>query len=229
VNHPAIKKSTLTFLKNLHTNNDRDWFNEHKDQYLLARENAEQFMDVLLYEMSKHDQFDTPSGKKSLYRVYKDVRFSNNKQPYNPWLSAYLRRAKPLLRGGYYFRIMPGASRVTCGFSFPKPEDLYKIRMDISANYKHWKKLLNTKIMRDNFGAIIGEQVKTTPRGFSSDDPAIELLRHKQFLFRRHFTDKEVLAPDFLLTVNKTCKVIRPLFDYMSELLTTDSNGVSLF
>jgi uncharacterized protein (DUF2461 family) len=74
-----------------------------------------------------------------------------------------------------------------------------------------------------------GEQVKTTPKGFASNDPAIELLRYKQFWFERKFTDREVLADDFLNKVNATYKAIRPFFDYMSELLTTDSNGESLY
>ena len=80
-----------------------------------------------------------------------------------------------------------------------------------------------------NFGSIIGDQVKTTPRGFSPDDPAIELLRYKQYWFEHSFTDREVLSPDFLNTVNKTFKAIRPFFNYMSDVLTTDANGESLF
>jgi uncharacterized protein (TIGR02453 family) len=224
-----IQKTTLGFLKKLAANNDRDWFNEHKDQYEKAKENAETFMDALIAKMNVHDQLETPSGKKSLFRIYNDVRFSKNKAPYDPRFAGHLKRSKPLLRGGYYIRIRPGESRVACGFMFPNADDLKRIREDIASNHSDWKKLLKTKSIVQNFGTMQGEQVKTTPKGFSSDDPAIELLRYKQFRFERKFTDREVLADDFLNKVNTTFKAIRPFFDYMSELLTTDANGESLY
>lgn len=224
-----IQKTTLDFLKKLAANNDRDWFNEHKSQYEKAKENAETFIDALIAKMNVHDQLETLSGKKSLFRIYNDVRFSKNKAPYNPRFAGYLKRSKPLLRGGYYIRISPGESRVVCGFMFPNADDLKRIREDIAVNYGDWKKLLKAKSITQNFGTMQGEQVKTAPKGFASNDPAIELLRYKQFWFERKFTDREVLAGDFLNKVNTTYKAIRPFFDYMSELLTTDSNGESLY
>ena len=75
---------------------------------------------------------------------------------------------------------------------------------------------------------MIGEQVGSAPRGYAKDNPAIDLLRHKQFLFKHEFTDKEVLSPEFLFKVNDTFKKMRPFFNYMSEVLTTDANGVSV-
>lgn len=224
-----VQKTTLNFLKKLAANNDRDWFNEHKDQYEKAKGDAEAFMDALIAKMNTHDQLETPSGKKSLFRIYNDVRFSKSKAPFNPRFAAHLKRSKPLLRGGYYIRLRPGDSRVACGFMFPNADDLKRIREDIAANYTDWKKLLKSKAIVQNFGQMQGQQLKTTPKGFSSSDPAIELLRYKQFWFERKFTDREVLADDFLNTVNATFKAIRPFFDYMSELLTTDANGESLF
>ena len=224
----VIKKSTLVFLRQLSSNNNREWFSTHKDAYLQAKENAEQFVDALIQKMSVHDQLETSSGKQSLFRIYNDVRFSKDKAPYNARFFGYLKRLKPALRGGYYFWIKPGDSRVGCGFIHPGTPDLTRVRHDISANHDTWKKILKTKAITTTFGAMRGEQVKTTPRGFSADDPAIGLLRYKQYWFERHFTDQEVLANDFLPTVNKTFKSIRPFFNYMSDVLTTDLNGESL-
>src|SRR6478609_5100994 len=224
----VIHKSTLDFLKKLSKNNDREWFNKHKEEYLKAQENAIDFADHLISLMNRHDRIETPSGKRSLYRIYNDVRFSKDKSPYNPRFAGYMKRAKPLLRGGYYFWIKPGGSRVVCGFTYPNADDLRRIRQDIDLNYEDWNKLLRTKSIVSTFGVMKGEKVRTAPRGFSSDHPAIELLRFKQFWFEHNFTDKEVLSTDFLLNVNKTFKSIRPFFDYMSEVLTTDSNGESL-
>jgi uncharacterized protein (TIGR02453 family) len=220
-----IQKSTLDFLKKLSKNNDREWFNKHKEEYLQAQQNAIEFVDLLISLMNKHDRIETPSGKKSLYRIYNDVRFSKDKSPYNPRFAGYLRRHKPSLRGGYYWWIKPGASRVSCGFAYPNPEDLKRIRFDIRDNLDDWNKLLRTKAIKTNFGMMEGEKVTTTPKGFEKDDPAIDLLRYKQFWFTRSFTDKEVLAFNFVNEVNKTFKSIRPFFDHMSEVLTTNMNG----
>lgn len=224
----VIHKSTLDFLKKLSKNNDREWFNKHKEEYLQAQENAIDFADHLISLMNRHDRIETPSGKRSLYRIYNDVRFSKDKSPYNPRFAGYLRRHKPLLRGGYYWWIKPGASRVSCGFAYPNPEDLKRIRFDIRDNADHWNKLLRTKAIKTNFGTMQGEKVATAPKGFDKDDPAIDLLRYKQFWFTRSFDDKEVLAANFLTEVNKTFKSIRPFFDHMSDILSTNLNGESI-
>ena len=228
MNSIVIHKSTIDFLRTLSRNNNREWFSEHKKQYQLALANTEAFVDGLIDRMNTHDEIDTSSGKKALYRIYNDVRFSKDKTPYNPRFSGYLRRLKPLLRGGYYFWIKPGSSRIACGFAYPNPDDLKRIRQDISSNYHEWNRILKSKAIQSRFGNMQGNQVKTLPRGFSKDHPAIELLRRKQYWFEHAFTDKEVLAHDFALNVSQTFKAIRPFFDQMSEVLTTDLNGESI-
>lgn len=226
---PAIiQKSTFDFLKRLSKNNNRDWFNANKGEYIAALSNAEGFFDALIAEMNVHDRIETPSGKKSLYRIYNDVRFSDDKTPYNPRFTGHLKRLKPQLRGGYYLWIKPGQSRLGCGFTYPSPDDLKRIRMDIMHNYSDWRKLLRSKSIVNNFGSMEGDQVKTAPQGFPKDHPAIDLLRYKQYWFEHSFTDRDVLGPDFLKSVNSAFKSIRPFFDHMSEVLTTDVNGESI-
>jgi len=132
------------------------------------------------------------------------------------------------LRGGYYFWIKPGESRVACGFSHPGPEDLKRIREDIDLNPSAWRKILSNKKIAAVFGQMRGDQVKTAPRGYPMDHPAIDLLRHKQFWFEHSFSDQEVLSKDFVSKVNAAFKSIRPFFDYLSEVLSTDKNGEPL-
>lgn len=223
-----LSKSSLQFLKALAENNNRDWFNEHKNSYINAYKNVSDFVDALILEMNKHDVLENSSGKKSLYRIYNDVRFSKDKSPYNARFAFSLQRATKLRRGGYYMNIKPGNSFLACGFFAPNPADLKRIRVDIEHNYKEWNKLLNKKSIKENFGSLRGEKVLTAPKGFSIDHPAIELLRHKQFIFRHEFKDKELTAENFLQTVNSLFKAIRPFFDYMSDVLTTDANGEML-
>ena len=225
----AIQKSTIEFLKSLSKNNNREWFNERKSNYLKAHENMCEFVDALIHEMNKHDELENTTGRKSLYRIYSDVRFSKDKSPYKARFAFGFQRATKYRRGGYYVNINPGNSFMACGFFNPNPEDLKRIREDIDLNFKDWKKLLSSKSIKTNFGEMIGEAVVSSPRGYEKNHPAIELLKHKQFIFRIDFTDKEVLAENFSKTINANFKAIRPFFDYMSEVLTTDLNGVSLF
>lgn len=185
------------------------------------------FLDALIEKMNKHVRLGTRTGKVSLYRIFNEVRFSEDKTPYNPGFAGNLRRVKPQLRGVYYFWIKPGVSHFGCGLTYPSADDLLRIRQDIETNYEGWRKLLNLKSITSAFGGLQGNQVKTAPRGFAKDHPAIDLQRYKQFWFDRSFTDEEVLALDFLSQVNQSYKTIRQFFDYMSDVLTTDLNGVS--
>ncbi len=220
-----IHLSTYKFLKGVSENNNREWFANHKDSFLKAQNNMTDWIDQLIFEMNKHDTMVNESGKKSLYRIYNDVRFSKDKAPYNPRFAFSLSRATKYRRGGYYLHLKPGNNYLACGFFSPNPEDLKLIRQDIEWNYIKWYKILNAKNIKSNFGTLKGEIVATSPRGFDINHAAIELIRHKQFILRHNFTDKEVLSPDFIKEANKIFKSVRPFFDYMSEILTTNANG----
>lgn len=220
-----LPASILDFLKLLKKNNDRDWFNAHKERYLGELSHIEKFADALLVEMNSHDVIETASGKKSLHRIYRDTRFSKDKTPYkNNWSGGFSRAGKQR-RGGYYFHIEPGNSFAAGGFWAPNPADLKRIRDEFAWDAAPLRKILKSKAFRDSFGTLLGEQIKTTPQGYKADDPAIDLLRYKQFLLQRNFSDKEVLSKDFAKELSKTFRAMRPFFDYMSVVLTTDGDG----
>lgn len=221
----VIEKATFEFLKNLKENNNKDWFDANKSDYLKQQEVMISFADALLQRLNLHDVIETVSGKKSLHRIYRDTRFSKEKIPYkNNWSGGFSRATKER-RGGYYFHIEPGNTFVAGGFFGPNPEDLKRVRDDISRDSTELRAILKSKDFKNAFGELQGEQLKTTPKGFNADDEAIDLLRFKQFLLVKKFTDKEVLDPKFVDEVNTTFQNMRPFFDYMSEVLTTDGNG----
>jgi uncharacterized protein (TIGR02453 family) len=223
-----IPASSLDFLRQLKENNNRDWFNAHKDLFLNEQSHIEHFADALLNEMNVHDLIETPSGKKSLHRIYRDTRFSKEKIPYkNNWSGRFTRATKQL-RGGYYFHIEPGNSFLAGGFFAPNTEDIKRIREDISFDPAPLRAILNSTSFIKTFGTLQGEKLKTTPKGFVAEDDAIELLRYKQFLLIRHFTDRDVTSEDFLKEANQTFKNMRPFFDYMSMVLTTDGDGLDV-
>ena len=223
-----IEPSNFEFLKLLKKNNNREWFAANKNRFAKEQQQMIDFADALLLEMNKHDVIETPSGKKSLYRIYRDTRFSKDKTPYkNNWAGGF-KRATKQRRGGYYFHIEPGNSIAAGGFFAPEPKDLKRIRDEFAYDDASIRKILKSKSFVNTFGTLEGEQLKTSPKGFDANNPAIDLIRFKQFLLIRRFSDKEVLSDNFLGTVNDTFKKMRPFFDYMSEVLTTDENGISI-
>jgi uncharacterized protein (TIGR02453 family) len=215
-------KSIFNFLSSLKANNNREWFEENKDRYKEAHQNAIVFADALITEMNKVDYIDTVSGKKALFRIYRDMRFTKDKTPYKTCFSGHLRRATRTLRGGYYFHLEPGNSYVGGGFFGPNSDDLLRIREVIAQNARPLRAILNDAEFREIFGKLQGDKVKTSPRGFSIDHPDIDLIRYKQFYVKHTFTDKEVLDEDFVFEVVKTYLTLRPYFNYMSEILTVD-------
>jgi len=220
-----IQQSGFDFLRALKENNNREWFNEHKDRFLQENALIEQFAEALLHKLSVHDLLETQPGKKLLYRIYRDTRFSQDKTPYKTHFSGSFKRATKQRRGGYYFHIEQGNSFVAGGFFGPSPEDLKLIRDDIAFDDTQVRKILNSKSFVANFGALQGEQLKSAPKGFEKDHPAVDLLRFKQFLLIRKFSDEEVMKASFLEEADKSYKAMRPFFDYMSDVLTVDGNG----
>ena len=223
-----ILKSSIDFLRNLEKNNDRAWFKENKSEYDKARANIASVAQEIIDRLSKKDLISTESGAKSLYRVYRDVRFSKDKTPYNIWYSGYFRRATKALRGGYYFIIRPGGgSAVAGGFWGPNKDDLKHIRAQIDTDDEPLRSALNDKSIKKMFGGLEGERLKTAPKGWAKDHESIDLLRYKQFILKRGFTDKEVLSSSYVDLVVESFLTMRPFLNVMSMYLTTDLNGES--
>jgi len=222
-----IHPNTLKFLSDLSLNNNREWFQAHKEQYLDAHNDVLDFTALLLEQMNQHDQLVPRSAKKSLFRIYRDIRFSKDKTPYKTGFMGSMKRDSKWLRGGYYFKISPNnETAIVGGFWGPNAGDIRRIRQEIGADPSPMRKIINSRSFLSNFGALNGDELKTAPRGFVKDHPDIDLLRKKQFLLVHNFGDEEVLKADFLKVAVKTFRMMRPFLDYMSEVLTTDENGV---
>lgn len=224
-----ISPSNFSFLKSLSENNNREWFTANKKEYEQAHENAISVADALLAGLSEHDQITTATGKKSLMRIYRDVRFSKDKSPYNPRWAGSFNRSKPALRGGYYFHLQPGGNTVVGGgFYQPNADDIKLIRDHIAMDDEPLRKVISDPKFIKTFGGLRGEQLKTAPKGFEKDHPSIDLLRYKSMYVFKSFSDKEVTSPDFVENAMSVFLALRPFFDVMTEYLTTDLNGISL-
>lgn len=220
-----IQKSTLKFLSDVRKNNNRPWFQANRDRYELALDNVKSFITEWEKEMSKSDSIES----KKLYRIYRDVRFSKDKTPYNSHWSMSLKRTKPYLRGGYFLKISPDGGYIASGFWRPEPSDMRLIRSNIEFDPKAFKKAIHNKRLKSCWGELQGETLKTAPQGYPKDHPEIALLRHKQLLFSKTYTKKEMLDEGFLKDAVKSFKALRPFLDHMSDILGHNLNGEPLY
>ncbi|QEC77054.1 DUF2461 domain-containing protein [Mucilaginibacter ginsenosidivorax] len=226
MSQPVLPVSAIDFLNDLKNNNNREWFTAHKEFYQQQLGFVEGFVDAILANLNLHDVIETPTGKKSMHRIYRDTRFGKDKTPYKTNWSGSFRRATKYRRGGYYYHFEPGNTFIACGFWAPNPPDLKRIRDDIAFDDKPLRKIINSPVFIKSFGTLRGETVKTTPKGYPPDHEAIDLLRYKQYLVVHRFTDEEFLSAGFFESVCQALRDMRPFLDYMSEVLVTDINGM---
>ena len=222
---PKFSKDILDFFTKLEQNNDRDWFNDHKKEFKTNEAKAKEAYKCIYESLNKHDIVD---GFK-MFRIYRDVRFSKNKLPYKTHFGGSFNRKKPELRGGYYVHIQPNnKSFIATGFWEPNKDDLLRIRREFEQDDQEIRAIINDKNFKSVWGEFVGDELKTAPRNFDKDHPAIDLIRKKQYIFTKNYSDKEVISDDFITDVNESFKAIRPFFDYMSDVLTTNLNGESV-
>ncbi|UOB17626.1 DUF2461 domain-containing protein [Abyssalbus ytuae] len=219
-----ISTSTYRFLEKLKNNNNREWFEENKKEFKKEEALVKKIFIELQNEMNKHDEID----KMKMFRIYRDIRFSKDKTPYKTHFSASFHRFKPKLRGGYYVHIEPENTFLACGFWDPDKGDLLRIRKELETDAAEMRKIIENREFKKTFGDIAGDELKSAPKGFDKNHPDIDLIKKKQYVFIKKFSEKEATSPDFLKIVNESFKVVRPWFNYMSEVLTTDLNGVSM-
>lgn len=214
----------FNFLNQLKANNNRDWFLANKTTYKTCEHSVKSFFAEINEHLSETDRIESYR----LMRIYRDVRFSKDKTPYNPRFGGGFKRATAALRGGYFLRLEPQNSVVGGGFYGPNKDDLKRIRQEFETDDTAIRTIINSSTFKKNFGHLKGESLKTAPRGFDVNHHAIDLIRMKSFYVARHFSDEEVCASNFQEEVIKTYLALRPFFDYMSDVLTTNLNGESI-
>ncbi len=221
----TIPKSSFEFLLKLKKNNNREWMQEHKKEYLANEKALKEFYATVASELNATDEI----AKTKVFRINRDIRFSKDKTPYNFHRSVSFSRAGAHRRGGYYLRLEPGNCLMAGGFFGPNPEDLLRIRKEFEMDSSEIREILAQKDFKKAFGGFNQEYaVKTAPKGFSKEDENIDLIRLKSFFVNHHFTDEEVFASDFKDNLVHHYQLLRPFFDYMSDVLTTNLNGESL-
>jgi len=216
-----ITQPTLDFLGKLKKNNDREWFAKNRGSYEAAKSEFEAFIQEVIKKITDFDPIlKGLEAKSCIYRINRDTRFSNDKSPYKTNMGAFIVRGgrKNGVRfAGYYIHLEPGSCMVAGGAYMPPSPWLNAIREKIDSDPGEFIKIISDKSFRNSFGKLQGDKVKTTPKGYTSDNPNIDLLRHKSFLVMKDLKDKEVINPGFFKNVISMAMAMKPLNDYLND------------
>lgn len=212
----------LDFLNDLAENNDREWFNTNKPTYEKARKIVEDFVQSLIMELSVFDKsLQGLEAKKTMFRIYRDVRFSKNKLPYKTNMGSYISPGgKKSEKASYYLHLEPGSSFLAGGSYRPSPDNLKKIRQEILYNTQDYKDILNSKPIKKYFNEVRGDRLKRPPVGFPADFHDIEILKNKDFIMVHEVSDDIVLSDDFLIYATKVFKAVKPFNDFLNRSIS---------
>lgn len=215
-------KDTLKFLKELAANNDREWFNAHKDEYLKVKANIEAFTAALisrLAEIEPEASRLTPAD--CLYRIYRDTRFSPDKTPYKTHIGIYVnpRGGKKSEFSGYYIHIEPGACMVCGGAWYPPAPLLKEYRSEIYHNIEEYLDILENPEFATNYKQYWTEPLKTAPKGYPKDWEYIDLLKPRSFTVGAPISDREFCSKGIMDKIISLCKILKPYNDFFNFTL----------
>ena len=212
-----MQSSTLQFLRNLEKNNNREWFNENKTLYQEAQQDVISFVEKLIEEMADFDEeMGKLEAKKSVFRIYRDTRFSKDKTPYKTNFGAGLGMGKGSNISGYDLHIELGKSFLAGGVYKPEPSVLKTIRQEISAFGDEFKAILEQDEFRNYFrGLSVEDKLKKVPQGFEKDDKMAEYLKLKHFIVTHPVSDEQLLSENAVKEFTKIFKAMKPLNDFL--------------
>lgn len=215
-----MQSSTLQFLRTLEKNNNREWFNENKTTYQEAQQDVVSFVEKLIEEMVVFDEeIGKADAKKSLFRIYRDTRFSKDKSPYKTNFGASLGMGKGSQKAGYYLHIEPGKSFLAGGIYMPESSVLKEIRKEISAFGEEFLKIVEKDEFRNYFrGLSVEDKLKKVPQGFEKDDKMAEFLKLKHYIVTHPVSDEQLLNENAAKEFAKIYKAMKPLNDFLNAI-----------
>ena len=227
---PGFSKDLYKFLTELKNNNNRDWFNENKDRYLNSVANPMcRFVAAMgprLEKISKYYVADPRRHGGSMFRIYRDARFSKDKRPYKEHVGCQFRHVagKDAHAPGFYVHFEPHNIRVGGGVWMPPSEVLFKIRSAIAEKPDEWKKITHNKTFKTRFEDIRGDQLIRPPRGFDKEHPMLDDIRRKSFFVMQPIDDKLTLTPKFILEVERIFKTASPMMEFLTKAVELKYN-----
>jgi len=218
-----LKKDTLTFLEALKKNNNREWFNENKAWYEQSRNNVELLVTEMIQALAGFEpEIAHLNPKKCIFRIYRDTRFSTDKIPYKTNFGAVFQSNFKEKASGYYMHISPEGCFLSCGFYMPQPDQLKKIRRGIYNDFGMFQEIINEKRFKKEIGDLYRDEdiLQRVPNGFDKNSPAAEYLKLKHFYVMKQVSEKQMLSEDFVKYATKIYKIMKPLSEFLDDLLT---------
>lgn len=215
-----LKKTTLEFLNSLKKNNKKEWFENNKQSFENAKLDFENFISELFYQLAKTNKdLIGVDPKKCIFRIYRDARFSKNKEPYKTNFGAAISESgKSMETALFYIHIEPGDNSFIAGGRYmPDASSLKKIREKIIENPKEFKKIISEKKFKSLFPALSDLKVKTLPRGYSKDHPEIELLKFTSYIVEKKIEDTLIVSNDFSKLCADAYKSMFPFIRFLNN------------
>lgn len=211
----------LEFLTDLSANNNREWYNANKKRYEESREKVLFLTDVLINEIRKFDsEIPALSPKDCVFRIFRDVRFSNDKRPYKTNFGSFIAKGgRKSMNAGYYFHIDPEGSFAGGGVYMPPAEPLKAIREYIAENGEEFLDIIQNKNFRKIYPEMMDDRLKTAPKGFPKDHEFIELLKYKSFVCSTQFSKDQVTADSYIEHLVQSFKILHPFNKFLNEAL----------
>lgn len=214
-----LQKSTLDFLKVVKKNNNREWFAINRAKYDAAKNDFELFVNKLILQLAKLDSsLKNVQAKDCIFRIYRDVRFSKNKDPYKTNFGAVV------IQGGrksdlacFYIQVEPGNSFIAGGRWMPQPDHLKEIRNEIFYNSSKFKKIISDKSFKKCFNTLSDIKLKTAPKGFDKDFKDVELLKYTSFIVETKVDDKIITSKNIFKKSADVFKAMQPLLKFLNE------------
>jgi uncharacterized protein (TIGR02453 family) len=215
-----ISKETFQFLRQLKLNNDKAWFDANRTLYTQLRNNFETFISVVIAEIGKFDrEAAQTTAKASLFRINRDIRFSNDKLPYKTNFGAFIARGgRKGINSGYYIHIEPGECFLAGGIYMPSGPMLKAIREEIFENISEFKEIIRAPAFIRHFGDRIGEdKLKSAPRGFPKDFPDMDYLKYKSYTVLKSEPDSVYQKTDFIEEVKSVFQAMAPFNNFLNH------------
>jgi uncharacterized protein (TIGR02453 family) len=221
----GFPKEMFTFLEQLANNNNREWFNANKTRYkseVVAP--VMEFIDAIrpgLSDISPYYVADSRPHGGSMFRIYKDTRFSRDKRPYKEHVGCQFRHSagKDAHAPGFYVHLSPNEVFFGAGIWRPPNPILDKVRTAIVEKPTKWATVINDKAIQKHFGGITGDGLKRPPRGYPADHPYIEDLKRKSFIAMHQADPQLVMTPRFIAEVEKSFSIASPLVAFVTNAL----------
>lgn len=213
----------FSFLKNLKENNNKDWFEANRKTYQEVRNEVENLIKRILPELTATDPgLSTLAVKDCMFRINRDIRFSNDKTPYKINIGiVFTPGGKNSGNPSYYLHLQPeNESFVGGGIYMPTSEALLKIRQEVDYNSEDFKKILGHKDFKKYYPELYGEKLKTAPKGYPKDHPDIELLKYKHYIVLHYLKDEDVNKKSFEKNVLEAFKALKPFNDFLKAALS---------